>query len=193
MVESGNYDLSHIKPGMKVNVTMDDINNEKAISHNWERDSDSKKGLVGHEYEVEKVDGMYAYIGGMPFFVGAIADFKLDQLRKDIATIATTGQFQQFLNIPENEKLVIIMYHNSGMTVVGYTQYPPTRTDTTLLCRYGRSIIKWGTDAHLSQLAETGPREETELGHQITHHVNMDGVGLIYPCDLIAWHNKLWS
>ena len=82
------------------------------------------------------------------------------------------------------EKLRIVIVENRGLTFVGRVDI--SGDSDQLLIRDARCVIRWGTENHLAELAECGPREHTRLGARRDVTVFRRNIVAAYECSE-AW------
>lgn len=83
------------------------------------------------------------------------------------------------------EPLRIIMNDDRGLCLVGNVNLD---TENWLVeIKNARCIIRWGTKAHLSELADKGILPNTSMGHTYTHKMPRSKIALVLECNMENW------
>jgi hypothetical protein len=90
----------------------------------------------------------------------------------------------------DKNPLVIAIVDNRGLTFVGRFSGVEDELGLSRI-ENARCVVRWGTDAHLGQLADTGPRENTMLGYAKDVYFRRENLVALYFCDEVAWEAGL--
>jgi hypothetical protein len=88
----------------------------------------------------------------------------------------------------DREALRIIVNNDRGLCIVGNVCLDGD--DEFVTIKNGRCIIKWGTTAHLAELAANGPMGNTTFGYKHDHIINRSAINIVLNCDVSKWEGK---